>query len=474
MLFDRTMNLKRLPALLFVSTLLLFVSTLPGCGSAEPEDPLEIPKQAPTEPDRPDRDALQAASDRRLDEIYASRQPSDLEWPALFGPHRDGTIESPVSAVWPAGGPQQVWQVEVGTGYGSPVTAQGRVVFNHRVGDEERVQCLDALSGDLIWQHSFPSSFQTRDNEYSNGPYSTPLIDPRNRRVFNVGAQGQFMCLDFESGDVIWDRDLHAEYDVEAEMFPVGATPLLADDQLYFTLGAETREAGVICLSASSGETLWTATSHGPAYTTPILSEIHDQSFLFAVTARGLVSLDPQTGEVDWHYEHFSRAPMSFNAVSPMVDGDKVLVITGPGPGAVCLQVQPDRSYKRLWRDRRVLDCQYNTLLVDDGYVYGFTSAGQGGAEFRCVEFATGELSWRYHSVLKRGQGLVLGDSIILLGELGHLASLVRQPRLPKVIAFTEAPIMQGDCYCAPAVDGRHLYLKDEQRLVAFKLRSLE
>ena len=165
---------------------------------------------------------------------------------------------------------------------------------------------------------------------------------------------------------------------------------------------------------------------------------------------------------------------MSFNAVSPMVSGNKVLVVTGPGPGAVCVEVQSDRSYKRLWRDRRVLDCQYNTLLVHDGYVYGFTSAGQGGAEFRCVEFATGDLSWRYHSVLKRGQGLVLGESIVLLGERGHLASLVRQPGLPKVIAFTEQPIMQGSCYCAPAVDGRHLYLKDEQRLVAVKIRTVD
>jgi len=46
---------------------------------------------------------------------------------------------------------------------------------------------------------------------------------------------------------------------------------------------------------------------------------IDKQRFAFVMTAIGLVCLNPDTGEVDWEIDHYSRAPMSYNSVSPMV-----------------------------------------------------------------------------------------------------------------------------------------------------------
>jgi hypothetical protein len=117
-----------------------------------------------------------------------------------------------------------------------------------------------------------------------------------------------------------------------------------------------------------------------------------------------------------------------------------------------------------------VLDSQYNTLMLSDDYVYGFTAAGQGGAELRCVNLLTGELAWKYPSVLRRGQGLIAGDAMILLGEKGHLASLLVSHQSPQVLAFSKTPVMTEPCYGSPAYAGGRLYLKDEVRLACFKM----
>jgi hypothetical protein len=106
--------------------------------------------------------------------------------------------------------------------------------------------------------------------------------------------------------------------------------------------------------------------------------------------------------------------------------------------------------------------------------VYGFTAAGQGGAELRCVELATGKLHWKYHSILRRGQGLLAGNGIIALGERGHLAAILRTEDQPKVLAFTAEPLMKEPCYCSPALSGTRLYLKDETHLACFDLSSEE
>ena len=444
------------------AVLLFAVMAGPGCEKKPTPDADVLPEIEPGEADAPDRQAIE---DFQATDLRAANQPED--WPQLFGPHRTSAVATPVRAIWGDKGPPLLWTLDVGTGYGSPAVVGDRVVFNHRLDDEEIVQCVDARSGDPIWDHRYATSFKC-EMEYSDGPYCTPVIADGD--VYTLGGQGQLMCLDLESGDVRWSRDLHTEYELKDDIFPTGSAPGVVGDRLIFNLGAVEKEAGIIALQRSTGETIWEATDHGLAYCSPMSATIHGQEFVFVVTSVGLVSLDPATGNVDWVIEHRCRAPMSYNSVSPLVRGNKVLVVTGPGPGAVCVEVQADRSYQPVWKNRRVIDSQFNTLMLAGDHVYGFTAAGQGGAELRCIDIDTGELKWKYHSLLRRGQGLIAGGAMIILGERGHLASLVVNDKEPKVLAFTKQPLMSEPCYCAPAISRGRLYLKDENRIACFQL----
>ena len=123
------------------------------------------------------------------------------DWPAFLGPsHNAVSTETKLSRTLP---PPLVWEFTKGTGYASPAIAGERLVFLHRLGDEEIVECLHPETGASHWQFRYPTEFEDRYG-YNNGPRSSPVID--GARVYTVGAEGQLHCLDLESGQ----RDLEA------------------------------------------------------------------------------------------------------------------------------------------------------------------------------------------------------------------------------------------------------------------------
>jgi outer membrane protein assembly factor BamB len=343
-----------------------------------------------------------------------------------------------------------------------------RLILLHRVGDDEVIECLDPETGRPRWEFRYPTHYQCR-YRYSSGPYSTPVIDAQ--RVYAVGAEGVLHCLRADNGELIWRRNLSEEYAVAEGLFGVGSSPLLEDGKLIFNLGAADRDAGIIALDAATGRTLWTATDHHAGYATPIAATIHGRRLLFVVTCEGLVALDPADGRVLWQLDHQPQAPDSVNATSPIVQGDLVLMVTGPGPGSLCLRVKPDGGCHEQWRDRRVLDSQFNPLAALGGYVFGFTSSRQGGASLRCVELATGRLCWSWDSQLDRGTLLAADGKLILLGEHGHLAALAADPRQPRLLSMTPEPLLAAPCYSAPALFRGRLYLRNERTLLCLDLR---
>lgn len=399
------------------------------------------------------------------------RQPQparNADWPGLFGPTNDAhTPETVAPEGWLPAGPPEVWRRAVGTGYSSPVVAEGTVVVLHRVADEEIIEAFDAATGETRWAHRYPTDFVC-DFEYSDGPYATPTI--HNGRVYTFGAQWQARCLDLRDGSVVWSRELADEYDpVTAEGFPCGVGAWIDDERLVINLGDA--GAGIVALDPTTGATLWSATDHRASYTTPRYAEPHGRPTLYAFTFEGLVALDPRDGRVWWFEKHRPSSPLSVNATTPVAWGDRVLAVTGPGPGAVCFEDQPAGAARVVWKDRRAIDSQFNTLMAVGEHVYGYTSSRQFRASLRCVALDTGRLAWDYPSVLKRGSGLVTGDRLLLLGEAGHLAVIEADPAEPRVAYFSEAPLLAAPCYSTPALSGGLLYLRNTESLVAYRAR---
>lgn len=390
-------------------------------------------------------------------------------WTNLLGP--DLTSCSPETGLriaWGDSGPPVLWRTPLGEGYSAPVAAGEDLILCDRQGDAERLTAFDIYTGKTQWQIAWPTSYRCQ-YAYSSGPYATPRID--GDLIFAAGAQGQLHCVG-RDGRIRWRRLLAEEFSLREGLFGFGPGLQVDSDRLYLNLGAADEQAGVVALDKRTGATLWRATDHASAYTMPQFFEREGKRRLLVLTEWGLVGLDPASGKQHFEYEFHPRGSDSINAVSPVVADGWVILMIGPGPGAVGLELLDPDQLRLGWKDRRVLDSQFNSLVVHAGHIYGFTASRQGGALLRCIELKTGKLCWSEASDLGRGQLLAADGKLLALGEQGHLAALDLSPAAPVWRGMTAQPLLKGPCYSQPALHRGLLYVRNEQELICFDLRE--
>jgi outer membrane protein assembly factor BamB len=226
----------------------------------------------------------------------------------------------------------------------------------------------------------------------------------------------------------------------------------------------------------------WASEDKQASYATPVVRTIHGQRHGLCFTRQGLVSLDPQTGRVNFSFWFRARVPQSVNAMNPVVVEDLILISAAYyRVGSVLLRVQPDgRSVTEIWRST-VLEQHWDTPIHRDGYLYAFSGRNEPEARFRCVELKTGKLAWdRDESwrrsgssappVYGRGSAILADGKLIVLGEGGLLGLFRLNPREPEEICRWQVPQLQYPCWTAPVLAHGQLYLRSEDQLVCLEL----
>lgn len=426
---------------------------------------------APAAPDQEaDPSGANANPNKPADAGAAKSRSRPSDWPNLYGPAHDSvTTETNVRTEWPKGGPKELWRVETGRSYSAPAIVGDRLILFHRIGNDERVDCLDATTGERRWKFAYPTAYVDRYG-YNNGPRCTPIVAAG--RIYTFGAEGKLHCLTLDEGKEIWKRDLNGDYEVKQGFFGVGASPLLEKDRLIINVGGKKTGAGIVAIGIKTGKTFWKATDQGAGYSTPRAGTIHGERYVFVFTESGLVSIDPESGKVHWSIPFRSRSYESVNASPPVIVDDIVFVSATYRTGSLCLRIKPDGSYVELWRDVRSMDSHFSNFAVEEGYLYGIAGRHENGSSLRCIELATGKVQWASESVLGRGSMLRVGDRLILWGERGHLASIGVSPEKPTTHAFTDRPLLGYPAWTPPALSRGRLYLRNETNLLCLDLRS--
>ena len=74
-------------------------------------------------------------------------------------------------------------------------------------------------------------------NRPAHGPRGTPLLT--NDRCYTFGAEGKLLCLELQSGKLVWQRDTGKDWNVPEAFFGVGSTPVLEGDTLLVMVGGQ-------------------------------------------------------------------------------------------------------------------------------------------------------------------------------------------------------------------------------------------
>jgi outer membrane protein assembly factor BamB len=373
------------------------------------------------------------------------------DWPSFLGPSHNGVSkETKLSRALP---PPLLWEFSRGAGYTSPAVVGNRLLYLHRAGDEEIVECLHPETGASQWRFRYPTAYEDRYG-YNDGPRSSPVID--GDRVFTIGAEGKLHCLELASGKVVWKRDLRAEYKVRQDFFGIASTPLVEGPHLILNVGAPGGPT-VAAFDKATGREVWRAGKDwGPSYASPVPGVIHGKRRVFVFAggeseppSGGLMSIDPANGKVDFSFPWRSRTVESVNASCPVVFDNKVFISASYRTGAALLEILPDFTFKTRWTTQEFA-LHFNTPIYKDGYLYGFDGRNEPDASLACVDAATGKVVWRETPEWMeqvsgrpqllgtfRGSLLHVDGAFLCLGELGHLLWMDLSPKGYKEIART-------------------------------------
>jgi outer membrane protein assembly factor BamB len=418
------------------------------------------------------------------------------DWPTFLGPRQDSTsAETGIRTDWGATGPPLLWHVALGEGYAGPAIFGERVYVFDRERDSARLRALRARDGSELWRAEYPSTYEDAFG-YSGGPRATPVVDAGGERVYVHGVDGRLRCHATDSGELLWERDLTADYGVVTNFFGAASTPLLTGELLVVAVGGsppgrhdihagEVRAngTGLVAFDQLTGAERWRSGDELASYSSPVLRTLRGRERGLWLARDALVVFDPKTGRVDLRWPFRAKKVYSVNAATPVVVGDRVFVTESYELGGALLEVAPglDRV-EVVWRDppvrNQALAAHWMTPVHRDGFLYGSSGEKSGEAELRCVEWATGKVRWSRPG-LSRASALGVDGHLVVLTEYGRLLLVEATPDAYRQLADVtleadvggrRRPLLRHPAWNAPVLSRGVLYLRGADRLVALEL----
>jgi outer membrane protein assembly factor BamB len=391
--------------------------------------------------------------------LISCEQENSSNWPGWRGPNRDGVVvnfRSP--AEWPAG-LTKVWTKNVGLCDASPALAYGRIYLHVKHNENEVTMCLDAESGEEIWQTVNNVSPEVTGGARPHpGPRSTPYV--AGGKIYTLGVGGALNCLDAKTGQVIWKNE---EY-TEVPDFFVGMSPLLVDNKCIVHLGG--KNGSVAAFDAGTGEKIWTIDNEPATYSSPVIMKTGSEQILAVQTETDLlgVSLD---GKVLWRIPSPGERRF-YNSSTPVVDGQHIY-IAGQGIGTKSFKIEKsgdEFTWTENWHNPE-FGVSFNTPVLKNGFLYGHEA--RLGKLF-CLNAATGETAWADTTAHNRFASILdLGNEMLSLSAKGDL--LVYEPNSEKYGEKAGYKVSDTDVYAHPLVSGKRIYTKDKETLTCWEVQ---
>lgn len=419
--------------------------------------------------------------------VFASLTQAE-DWPQWHGPRGDATwTEEGIVSEFKHDQLPLRWSVKIGSGYSSPTIADGRVFVTDRIVETqegrtlefERVHCFAEATGKPIWTKQYRAPYEIG---YKAGPRAAVTL--HGGKAYAVGAMGHFHCLEAASGEVVWQRYLNKEYAIEMPIWGIAASPIIYNNMVIQQVGG--KDATVVAFDLQTGEERWRALKDRAQYSTPLLIvDDSKQDVLVCWTGDSVAGLAPESGKVLWQHP-FKPTRMPIGIASPVLNEGRIFV-SSFYDGSLMLKLADDHlSVQKIWRrlgrneqQTDSLHCMIGTPMVRGKHVFGVDSYG----ELRCLDASNGDRIWEDNTAVPRSRWSTIhmfrrGDDVWMFNERGEviICSLDERGFHPrsraKLIEPTTVQLSRrgGVCWSAPAFAGKHIFARNDEKLVCASL----
>ncbi len=409
-------------------------------------------------------------------------------------------------------GENVLWTAPVG-GMSSPIVFNGKLYTYTRDAEvpsgppesptlapgpdtQEAFVCLDARDGHLIWKHTDPM-FQT-DLPFHRLGWSNPVGDPVTGRVYGLGAQCDLVCLDGETGKLIWQHHMTEEYGQISTFGGRTPSPAIDEDEIFiggvsFGWGDQARgQHRLFCFDKNTGQLRWMSGTGGlpvdAPYNTPVIAVINGERLvILAAGDGGIHAFQARTGKKVWSF----RASIRGMNASVVVDGDYVYCghdLDNPDTTELgriyCLDAghlepgkpgafgagPPVPTPKEVWR--------FTGKPRGNGIEAGFPSPVVAGdrlyfednaATVWALDKKTGKLAWKQKCGGTGKASLAWGDGKLYVGEAdGKFTILKDAGTKAQVLSETRVPEKFGREYSifgSVAIDQGRIFLETANKM---------
>jgi len=399
------------------------------------------------------------------------------DWPQYLGPKRNSTSDQKgILRSWPEKGPEVLWTVELGAGFGGPVIKDGKVYLLDRDGDvSDIMRCFDFSSGKELWSYSYdaPGSVQYP------GSRSVPAVD--GNYVYSCGHDGDLYCFDINTHKPVWNKNVWTDFGGgRIPTWAITQCPLIYSDLLI--IASQAPQAGVVAYDKLTGNVIWKTPSLGPVgYVSPAIVKIDREDHVVMITAssgRGqsasggkVVGIDPLTGKILWEYTKWQCSipvPCAIDA-----DEGRVLITGGYQAGAAMIKVtkKADGTYgvTELYKN---IDFGDHTKppILHNGFFYAQYSTNERRDGLVCMNM-NGDIMWKtMRSPLFDKGSMIIADGVILATD-GNRSIYLIEPDPSGFKPLTSSVILEAGQNWAPIAlaDGK-LLIRDQKRLICVKV----
>jgi len=402
--------------------------------------------------------------------VQAQLKAAPGDWPGWRGADRTGlSSETGLLKEWPADGPKLLWKIKgLGDGYSTPSLAGGRIYVMGTRGQTELLIAVDDKDGKRLWATEVGSLAGSRP-----APRSTPTVD--GDRIYALSSDGKLLCADAVKGDMIWRKNIRADFRGSYGRWAYAESPLIDGDTLVCTPGGDS--ATLVALNKKTGEVIWKAPVRGAGggrggystagYSSVIVAEIGGVRQYIQFLAGGVVGVAAKDGKQLWTYN--KPASRSANCSTPIFRDGCVFAASGYNNGGGMARITRDGSSftaKEEYFVRAMQNHHGGMVLVGD-HIYG-----TGANTLLCVNFKTGKTAWQERSVGK-GSVAYADGHLYVRSENGPVALVEATPTGYKEKSRFSQPDRSGQkAWPYPVIAGGKLYLRDWDTLFCYDIKE--
>jgi outer membrane protein assembly factor BamB len=300
-----------------------------------------------------------------------------------------------------------------------------------------------------------------------------------------LGVRNALSCYDL-AGKLLWRKEAASG---AWPRFFSSSSPLVLNGMCIVQLGGD-REGSITAYDLNTGDEKWKWTGDGPAYASPIVTNLNGTKAIVAVTASKLVALGAADGKELWQTAYTQGR---YNATTPIAI-DSTVIYAGPTSGITAVKLEKEGEELAAKDKKKIADTTlaFNTPVLRGGWLFGISSVNS----LFAANAETGEVAWSAPIGEQqptappaggppaggpgRGRGRGMGGGggygsvvdagsvLIALNPAGQL--VVFEPNEKEYKEIAKYKVADGDTYAYPVVSGNRIYVKDKDAVTLWSI----